>query len=79
MRFTTASGAVYDIFGAEGDQYITRDCEIPVIDWGSRAPVDFEIVATPVSFERLPTIGERFEYTTPNGPILSTTVVSIDG
>lgn len=78
MRFTTASGAVYDIFTVEGDTYITRDSEIPVVDFFGGGPME-EIHAQRVEFNRPPTVGERFHYfTESHGFAISTAVASVE-
>lgn len=79
MRFTTASGAVYDIFEVEGEQFITRDCEKPIVDIWTGTDLD-EIHAQRVSFDELPTLDEPFRYFTgSHGFCRSTPVVSIEG
>lgn len=78
MRFATASGAVYDIFDVEGQSYITRDCEIPVVDRHSGDDMG-EIMATRVIFTKPPTVGERFHYIAlTHGACVSTPVVSVE-
>lgn len=75
--FVTASGAKYQVFEAEGDLYITRDCEIPVVDWSSGDPRP-EIVATKVAFAAPPEVGVRFQYwADTHGGCLSTAVVEV--
>lgn len=79
MRFTTVSGAVYDLFNTEnGVEYIARDCKVPVVDFmsGNELP---EITATRVEYDRPPTVGEPFWYVTAShGQCRSTPVVSIE-
>lgn len=78
MRFTTTSGAIYDLYKVEDQHYISRDCEVPVIDYASGGDLP-EIHATRVVFDRPPTVGERFSYVAAShGHCLSTPVVSID-
>jgi hypothetical protein len=78
MRFTTASGAVYDLYEVEGDTYITRDSEIPVLDRGTGLPFP-TIVGHRVTVLNGPTVGESFVATGHEvGYLTSTPVVSID-
>jgi hypothetical protein len=77
VRFTTASGAVYDIFEVEGEQFITRDCEKPIVDQWSGSDMA-EIAAQRVFFSEPPIVGERFHYlTASHGGCVSTPVTSI--
>jgi hypothetical protein len=78
-RFTTTSGAVYDIFEVEGDTYITRDSEIPVIDRFTGADME-KIHAQRVTILNGPVVGEPFVADTQtHGYLTSTPVVSIEG
>lgn len=78
MRFITASGAVYYIFEVEGEQYITRDCEKPIVDLYTGTDMD-EVAATRVFFNSPPVVGERFRYLTEShAGCVSTPVVSIE-
>jgi len=78
MRFTTESGATYDIFQVEGEDYITRDCEIPIRDLMTGGDMP-EVHATRVFFNSPPVVGERFRYLTEShAGCVSTPVVSIE-
>ena len=78
MRFATASGAVYDILDVDGEQIITRDCDIPIRELYSGEPME-SLHGSRVFFDRPPTIGERFHYVTAShGGCVSTAVVSIE-
>jgi hypothetical protein len=78
MRFTTESGAVYDIFEVEDEQYITRNCEKPIVDLWTGGAMD-ELHAQRVFFTEPPTVGERFRYlTSTHGGCISTPITSIE-
>lgn len=75
--FKTASGAEYSIFETEGDLYIARDCEIPVVSMHSGEDMP-EIVATRVAFAAPPEVGVRFQYwADSHGGCLSTAVTEV--
>lgn len=75
--FKTKSGAQYRVFGAEGEQYITRECDIPIIHVYSGADMP-TIHAEKVAFAAPPEVGRRFQYwTNSHGGCLSTAVTEV--
>lgn len=70
MRFTTKSGAKYELAEVEGVTLITRDCDIPILGMA-----DETVYARRCSYIEPPTVGERFRFGLATGEYITTTAV----